>query len=232
MIAIHGGGWRSRDKGEFGLRTANAFTPEGYVVVPPNYVLSKPGNRPGREFRGRAGRGAVGAKPCQRSGRQPRRDRGRRRVGGRNLAALLGVYSTRASGGEVSSAVNAVVAVSTPANLTTLYHRSAYAGTAASQFLGGPPGRVHANYVAASPIDHVSPGDPPTFLVHGRGDPIIPVSQSKQLKAALAAASATESARPGAWRTRPRLPATSFLPGARGGCVSEHDVEGWGGLTG
>ena len=43
MIAIHGGGWRSLDKGEFGQRTANAFTPEGYAVVAPDYLLSAPG---------------------------------------------------------------------------------------------------------------------------------------------------------------------------------------------
>src|SRR6185437_495523 len=57
-----------------------------------------------------------------------------------------------------------------------------------AQFLGGSPDQVHANYVAASPIDHVSPGDPPMFLVHGRQDPIIPVSQSQQMQAALTAA--------------------------------------------
>jgi acetyl esterase/lipase len=189
MIAIHGGGWRSRDKGEFGLRTANAFTPEGYVVVAPNYVLSKPGKPTWPEnFEDvqasvqwvRSHASTLGVNPAEIVAEGE--------SAGANLAALLGVYSTRTSGGEVSSAVDAVVAVSTPANLTTLYREKRYAGTAASQFLGGPPGLVHANYVAASPIDHVSPGDPPTFLVHGREDPIIPVSQSEQFKAALTAA--------------------------------------------
>ena len=80
------------------------------------------------------------------------------------------------------------MAVSTPANLETLYRQKRYAGSAASEFLGGPPGRVPANYIAASPIDQISPGDPPMFLVHGRQDPIIPVSQSEDLKAALTAA--------------------------------------------
>src|SRR5262245_49796157 len=43
MIAIHGGAWRKLDKGAFGLRTAEGFTPEGYAVVAPNYLLSAPG---------------------------------------------------------------------------------------------------------------------------------------------------------------------------------------------
>ena len=38
-----------------------------------------------------------------------------------------------------------------------------------------------ANYTAASPIDHVSAGDPPMFLVQGRQDPLIPASQSVQM---------------------------------------------------
>ena len=124
MIAIHGGGWRSRDKGEFGLRTANAFTPEGYVVVAPNYVLSAPGKPTWPEnfedvqaavrwVRGHAGTLGVNPVEIVAEGESA----------GANLAALLGVYSTRASGGEVSSSVDAVVAVSTPANLTTLYHQ-------------------------------------------------------------------------------------------------------------
>ena len=40
MIAIHGGAWRKLDKGAFGLRTAQGFTPYGYAVVAPNYLLT------------------------------------------------------------------------------------------------------------------------------------------------------------------------------------------------
>ncbi|MFI5460015.1 MAG: prolyl oligopeptidase family serine peptidase, partial [Isosphaerales bacterium] len=50
---------------------------------------------------------------------------------------------------------------------------------------GAPPGQVAADFVAASPIDHVLPGDPPMFLVHGLEDPLIPVSQSREMAAAL-----------------------------------------------
>lgn len=54
-----------------------------------------------------------------------------------------------------------------------------------AQFLGGPPAAVPGSYAAASPVDQVSPGDPPTFLVHGANDPLVPVSQSEELAAAL-----------------------------------------------
>ena len=107
---------------------------------------------------------------------------------GASLAALLGVYSTQNSGDGVSLAVGAVVASSTPTDLTILANESPLAGLAAAQFLGGSPEEVPANYIAASPIDHVSSGDPPMLLIHGRQDPLIPVSQSEQMQAALTAA--------------------------------------------
>ncbi len=189
MVTIHGGGWRSLDKGAFGLRNADAFTQDGYVVVAPNYVLSAPGeptwpvNFEDVQAAVRWVRTNAGAMDFN-----PNEIVAEGESAGANLAALLGVYSTQSSGNEVSSAVEAVVAVSTPTDLTTLYREKRYAGSAAAQFLGGPPERVHANYIAASPIDHVSPGDPPMLLIHGRQDPVIPVSQSEEMQARLTAA--------------------------------------------
>jgi dipeptidyl aminopeptidase/acylaminoacyl peptidase len=40
-------------------------------------------------------------------------------------------------------------------------------------------------YAAASPVYNVSPDDPPTLLVYGRSDRLIPPSQAHQLAAAL-----------------------------------------------
>ena len=78
-----------------------------------------------------------------------------------------------------------MVSFSSPTDLPALYSASPEAGKAVAQFLGGPPTAVPANYIAASPVDQVSPGDPPTFLVHGGNDPLVPVSQSQELAAAL-----------------------------------------------
>jgi len=189
MVTIHGGGWRSSDKAAFGLRNANAFTQYGYVVVAPNYVLSAPGqpswpvNYEDVQAAVRWVRSNAGT-----MGFNPNEIVAEGESAGANLAALLGVYSPQSSGNGASSAVEAVVAVSTPTDLTTLYHESHYAGSAAAQFLGGSPERVPANYIAASPIDHVSPGDPPMLLIHGREDGVIPVTQSEEMKAALTAA--------------------------------------------
>ena len=78
-----------------------------------------------------------------------------------------------------------MISFSAPTDLAALYASSPQAGKAVAQFLGGPPTAVPGNYVAASPVDQVRPGDPPTFLVHGAIDPLVPVSQSEELAAAL-----------------------------------------------
>ncbi len=189
IVAIHGGGWRRFNKDGYGSRVADAFVPAGYVVVAPNYVLSAPGSPTWPEnfedvkaavqwVRDNAGTLGINSNEIVAMGESA----------GANLAALLGTYSTQTSGASESSAVDAVVASSTPTDLTTLYSESHLAGLAAAQFLGGSPAQVPANYVAASPIDQISPGDPPMLLIHGRQDPLIPVSQSLEMQAALTAA--------------------------------------------
>ena len=136
-----------------------------------------------------AGRRALGAKKCRRVGFQPQRDRRRGRIGrGQPGRAAGGLFAAKARAAAVSSAVEAVVAVSTPTDLTALYHQTHYAGSSAARVSGRLSPQVPANYVAASPIDHVSPGDPPMLLIHGRQDDVIPVSQSERMHDALDAA--------------------------------------------
>jgi acetyl esterase/lipase len=189
IVAIHGGGWRRFNKDGYGSRVADAFVPRGYVVVAPDYVLSAPGDPTW----------PVNFEDVQAAVRWVRENAGALGIdpneivamgesAGANLAALLGTYSPQDGGNGVSAAVDAVIASSTPTDLTTLYYQSHLAGLAAAQFLGGPPAQEAASYIAASPIDHVSPGDPPVLLIHGRQDPLIPVSQSEDMQAELTAA--------------------------------------------
>jgi acetyl esterase/lipase len=188
ILAIHGGGWRKQDKGDYGPRIASAFVPNGYVVVAPNYPLSSPGNATW----------PINLEDLQSAVRWIRQSAGTFNIdpgrivamgesAGANLANLLGTASGAAgtTGPAASSAVEAVVSFSSPTDLPALYAASPLAGYAAAQMLGGPPSAVPGNYIAASPVDQVRPGDPPTFLVHGGNDPLVPVSQSYELAAVL-----------------------------------------------
>ena len=158
-------------------------------MVAPDYQLSDAGDsklagQPG----GRSGGGVVGARPSGALDINADEIAAIGESAGANLAALLGTSSPQSSGTAASSAVDAVIAVSTPTDLTSLYHESPLAGEPRQQFLGGSPSQVPASYAAASPIDHISPADPPMLLIHGREDPLIPVSQSREMAQALTAA--------------------------------------------
>ncbi len=191
LIAIHGGGWRRFSKDGYGSRIASAFARKGYVVVAPNYVLSAR-DRPTWPVNLEDVQAAVEwvRQNASSLGIDPNRIAAIGESAGANLAALLGTSSVTGSGGGSSSpsAVDAVVAFSTPTDLTALQSESPLAAFAAAQFLGGTPEQIPAKYIAASPIDHVSAGDPPMFLVQGREDPLIPYTQSVEMAAALSSA--------------------------------------------
>ncbi|MBV8488379.1 MAG: alpha/beta hydrolase [Planctomycetaceae bacterium] len=188
IVAIHGGGWRRLDKGEYGPRIASAFVPAGYAVVAPNYPLSAPG----------AATWPLNLQDLQDAVRWVRQSAGSfhfdsTRIAamgesaGANLANLLGTSSGLSSttGSQNSAAVEAVISFSSPTDLAALYAESPLAGKAITPFLGGTPKSIPATYVAASPVDQVGANDPPTFLVHGANDPLVPPSQSQEMAATL-----------------------------------------------
>ncbi len=57
-----------------------------------------------------------------------------------------------------------------------------------ARFLGAPYAEQPDLYRSASPIEYVSPGDPPTLILHGTVDDVVPVGQSDLLAAKLAQA--------------------------------------------
>ncbi|EMI55733.1 lipase/esterase [Rhodopirellula sallentina SM41] len=62
---------------------------------------------------------------------------------------------------------------------------------ALSFFLRGSRRKYPDAYVAASPTAHASPGDPPTQLIHGEKDMIVPIESSQQFADALKDAGAS-----------------------------------------
>jgi acetyl esterase/lipase len=187
VMAIHGGGWRSQDNIDYGRRVASAMVPNGYVVIAPDYALSAPG-KPTWPLDLQDVQAAVRWTRINAGmfGINPNKIVAMGESAGANLANLLGTSSPSAAlGPGVSAAVAAVISFSSPTDLTALYEESPRAGSAVVQFLGGTPSAVPASYAAASPVDQVAPNDPPVFLVHGANDPLVPVSQSAELAAAL-----------------------------------------------
>lgn len=133
VIVVHGGGWRSGERGDFPLWNA-WFASKGYVVFDIDYRLSPPPTW----------RKAPADVGCALGwGTEPGRD----------------VRQPQDTG------VAAVVAFYPPTDLTRLSSRDYLGGM--DRFVGGTPKVVPERYHLLSPVSHVDPRDPPTFLVHG-----------------------------------------------------------------
>jgi acetyl esterase/lipase len=184
VVVVHGGGWRSGSRGEF--PEWNAWLAEkGYVVFDIDYRLSPPPN-----WRSAPGdvRCAVGwvKENSSRYGVDPGRVALMGRSAGGHLA-LLTAYTEGASalpaGCEVrngqDTAVAAVAAFYPPTDLARLSSSGYLAGM--DRFLGGTRRALPGRYRLSSPVARVDPGDPPTFLVHGGDDEIVPPGESELL---------------------------------------------------
>lgn len=184
VIAIHGGGWRGGSKSDV-KGMALQLAEHGYVVAAIDYRLSRPG-RPSWPTNFEDCREAVRWLRRHAADYQvdPRRIVALGVSAGGHLAALLGTHPDDPNA-ETSAQVQAVVDFYGPIDL---------AGTATSQSLPSTPvalmlGENHTAHPrrarAASPLAYVSPSAPPTLLIHGRDDELIPVEQSEALAAAL-----------------------------------------------
>jgi len=184
VIVVHGGGWRSGDRGEFPRWNA-WLADKGYVVFDIDYRLSPPPSWQDAPGDVRCAIGWV----KENSGRYGV-DPGRVALMGRSAGghlALLTAYtkgtSTLPAGcgvrGEQDTAVAAVAAFYPPTDLARLSSLGYLGGI--DRFLGGTRKMLPGRYRLSSPVARVDPGDPPTFLVHGGDDEIVPSGESKLL---------------------------------------------------
>lgn len=111
--------------------------------------------------------------------------------GGGQLAGLVGSARSGEPGpadADPPPAVAAVCVIAAPSQLSTLGASHDRASSAASRLVGGPLPELREAALAASPLTHISPDDPPTLIVHGTHDAVIPAEQAVRLDRALAAA--------------------------------------------
>jgi acetyl esterase/lipase len=122
-------------------------------------------------------------------------------VGGSSGGHLIGLAATLGTPGvaddpdpvnRVSAALQAIVLRAAPVDLTGVATASPYGGAAVVGFLNRlpvPGADDRSLFKTASPLTHVSKTSPPTLLVHGDRDDIVPFQQSEAMEAALRKAS-------------------------------------------
>ena len=195
IIWIHGGGW-SRGRKE--RCPAVRIVDDGYAVASIDYRLTNVAPFPAQ------------IEDCKAAVRWLRANASKYnldpdRIGvwgfsaGGHLAALLGTSGDvpelegRGDNLNVSSRVQAVLAVSAPVDFLRLYHDASATPTvttpkvltAVKMLMGGPIEEHEATAIAASPLHYVSKDDPPFLIIHGQEDATVPVIQCRLLADAL-----------------------------------------------
>ena len=167
VVAIHGGGWNGRDRGDmekFGRRLAR----RGFAVYNIDYRLAPDHRHPAQIEDVRAAiehlKVLAEAYPLDLN-----------RVGllGYSAGGHLALLAA-ATAKESSPEIRAVVAGGAPVKLSR-YPRSPYI----IDLIGGKLDEFPEAYAEASPHTHVTPDHPPALLYHGRWDLLVEVEQSR-----------------------------------------------------
>lgn len=182
LIFIHGGGWKSGKRADYRVYTID-FARKGYVVATISYRLV-----PEAVFPAAVEDAKCAVRWMRASAAELRVDPDRIAViggsAGGYLALMVGYTAGQSrlegAGGhaEVSSAVQAVVDLYGPTDFDTPLGR---ASDLVRNFLGKSYADDPELYRFASPIDHLDAEDPPTFVLHGTIDSLVPVEQSDLL---------------------------------------------------
>jgi acetyl esterase/lipase len=187
LVFIHGGGWVSGERSDYMVYLL-AFAERGYITATVSYRLLANGPYPlciddiSDAVQWFYGNG-------EKYGYDPDRIA---LIGGSAGAhlALLAAYgwknpeftydSTGIPAG--SHHIRAVVDIYGPADLTTRYARN---NTLVTNFIAESYKDAPELYTEASPVQYLNKNNPPTLILHGTSDQVVPVSQSDTLKAKL-----------------------------------------------
>lgn len=182
IVFIHGGGWVKGSRKDYTIY-AQQFAEWGYVAATVGYRFSDVAKFPAcvsdtkcaiRWLRANAARLGINPDQIAAAGGS----------GGGYLAMMLGYSSympeLEGTGGNpgVSSAVQAVIDLYGPTDFTA---PEAQNHESVVGLMGKPYTEIPDMYSKASPITRVTAGAPPTFIIQGTLDSIVPVGQSDLL---------------------------------------------------
>jgi acetyl esterase/lipase len=175
VVYVHGGSWIHGDKSE-ALMFAHDMNSNGLLVVSVNYRLYPAGTFPAMIEDVKCAVRFLRANAVQ-FNLDPQRIAAIGPSAGGHLVSLLGT-SDSAAGWDVgeypeqSSRVQAVIAMAAVTDLTRPFPN---ADIETMKLIGFG----EHNVLQASPVNHVTPDDPPFLLIHGDRDDVVPVEQSR-----------------------------------------------------
>ena len=185
LVFIHGGGWRSGERSDYLIYLVD-FAKRGYITATVSYRLLKDSPYPGcvEDISDAVNWFFVNG---ENYGYDPNQIA---LIGGSAGAhlALMAAYewgeiktdSTKIPG--INYRIKAVVDIYGPVDLTTEYARNQ---SLVTNFIAHSYAERPDLYKEGSPIEYVDSTDPPTLILHGTSDDLVPVIQSDRLKAKL-----------------------------------------------
>jgi acetyl esterase/lipase len=193
VLEVHGGGWQhgGRLLSLSGSGSATDLVGAGFVVASIDYRLAPANPWPDQIIDAKCAVRYLRAHAGD-LGIDPDRIAALGTSAGGQLVSLLGTTGSTAlwdTGpyADVSSAVDAVVDEFGPADLgATGWPVDSVAMI--RRVFGAAPGTPSPVLTQASPIDHVSAGDPPFLIVQGTADQVVPMSQSERFATQLRSA--------------------------------------------
>jgi acetyl esterase/lipase len=188
LIFIHGGGWKSGAREDYHVYTI-WFAQHGYVSATIGYRLSKEARFPAAVEDAKCAVRWMRAE-ADKLGVDPEKIAVIGGSAGGHLAMMVGYTANdrtfEGTGGHegVSSAVAAVVELYGPFDFETPEGKSA---KLVKDFLGYQSyDEAPEVWKSASPATYLNAGDPPTLILHGTIDEIVPISQGEMLDERLA----------------------------------------------
>lgn len=187
VIFIHGGAWKGGHRQTYHYYCTK-FAEHGYIAATISYRLTGDAPFPAAVEDAKCAVRWLRAN-AMKLGIDPNRIAVAGGSAGGHLSMMVGyspdVRELEGTGGhgDVSSAVQAVVDLYGPTDLTTEFARSKgeVIGFLGNKTMDEEPER----YKLASPITHVSKDDPPTLILHGSIDSTVPIEQAELLVEAL-----------------------------------------------
>lgn len=189
VVVVHGGGFRSGDKGEV-ARESRALAAAGFSVVDVRYRLAPEHPFPAAVDDVRAVLAIVRAR-AEEFGVDAERGALLGRSAGAQIA-LVAAYA-RAERGEAMAEVRAVVSLYGPTDLAWCHAHpfvpDVVQGTSALEgYLGGGPEARAEAYREATPMTHAARVRAATLVLHGTAERCVRVENALRLRDALAAA--------------------------------------------
>lgn len=192
VLVVHGGSWRSGDKGD-AAHVSHALAAAGISVVDVSYRLAPEHPFPAAVQDVQCLLGQVRARAAELD-----LDPDRAALLGRSAGAQIALVAAYSAGRIAPSCdvtpapVRAVVSVYGPTDLAWGHDHpfvpDVVDGTAAiEQYIGGTPAELPEAYARATPQNWVDGPVPPTLLLHGTGERCVRPDHLEKLRAALAA---------------------------------------------